>query len=535
MPHFQDASPRCSVWLFKTIDRHTIDGQSGVSTRYSGKDPYIDLTPFLGDGSSVRTSKSVREPAGGFQITFMDAAQKDWASTFTPPGWQSLESVYGLVEPMDVIEIRMWGGVGDPPSSRLPPLLGAGRPPIVMRGFVSDVHRPQAMGQDGKPQRQVVITGQDYGKIWQTFQVLHLTAYLEGRAMLTNFGLSEQFGVSVVAALPAGEFIREMVEKIINPHLAGFLPDSLPPDIPKMIQVGESISVKHGMVNQSIQSMQGSLWDIMKLHGDVGVWNELYVEDREDGVHCVYRAIPALHLTTPETVDPEIGDGNSRKIQPDAPDPLYVEIPDDYIVRISPSRTDSSIANFFWVNNSRFDLIDDMQRKLSAITSDDPSVSTREYPNTAVKYYGIRPMYAETQQGEDSIKNMQSGLPEREHEERSTKQESWIERRRRHMMEMNRDNVVFERGTAVVKGGIMRPDGTELMKAGDYASFVTGNMSWDAYVTQIDHEFIAYQGYTSTLVFERGEGFVNRISMEGQSQSPWLVEQARRTGRGTLL
>jgi len=39
------------VWLFKTIDRHTIDGQSGVSTRYAGKDPYISLTEFLGDGS----------------------------------------------------------------------------------------------------------------------------------------------------------------------------------------------------------------------------------------------------------------------------------------------------------------------------------------------------------------------------------------------------------------------------------------------------------------------------------------------------
>jgi len=273
----------------------------------------------------------------------------------------------------------------------------------------------------------------------------------------------------------------------------------------------------------------------MKLHGDVGVWNELYVEDREDGVHCVYRAIPALHLTQPKDVDPEIGSGNPRKIQPDAPDPIYVEIPDDDIVNITVSRSDSGIANFYWVNNSRFDLIDDLQRKLAAVTADNKSVSTREYPNTAVKYYGIRPMYAETQQGGDKITNMQSGLPEKEQDQRSTAQESWIERRRRHMMEMNRDNVVFERGSAKVRGGIMRPDGKECMKAGDYARFITGNMSWDAYVVQIDHEFVPYQGYTSTLMFERGEGFVDRISMGDDSSSPWLVEQARRIAGGRLL
>jgi hypothetical protein len=515
MATLQDATPRCAVWLFKTIDRRTIDGKSGVSTRYQGKDPYIDLTPFLGDGSSVRTSKSVREPAGGWSITFMDAAQKDWVSNFTPPGFQSLESVYGLVEPMDVIEIRMWSGVGPVPPG--------GRYPIVMRGFVSEVHRSQSMGQDGTPQRQVTITGQDYGKIWQTFQVLHLPSYVEGKALLTSFNLSELFGVSVVAALPAGEFIRQMVEKIINPHLAGFLPDTLPSDIPKKIQTGDSISVKHGSVNQSFQSMQGSLWDIMRLHGDVGVWNELYVEDREDGVHCVYRAIPALHLTAP--------DGSAdRKIQDDAPDPVYVPVLDEQVVSMSVMRTDATVANFYWVNNSRFDLIDDMQRKLSAIAENSETVSTREYPNTAVKYYGVRPMYAETQQAGDEITNQQSGQPEKEHDERSVKQEAWIERRRRHMVEMNRDNVVLERGTARIKGGIMRPGGEEMLKAGDYASFVVGRMVWDAYIVQVDQEFIPYQGYFTTLTFERGEGFALRTAMEGQSSSPWLVEQSSRFG-----
>jgi hypothetical protein len=55
-------------------------------------------------------------------------------------------------------------------------------------------------------------------------------------------------------------------------------------------------------------------------------------------------------------------------------------------------------------------------------------------------------------------------------------------------------------------------------------------MVWDAYIVQVDQEFIPYQGYVTTLTFERGEGFALRTAMEGQSSSPWLVEQSSRFG-----
>lgn len=504
MPKLQQASPQLSVRLYKTISRQTIDGKSAVSTRYAGKAPYIDLTPLLGDGGSVRTTKSVREPAGGFTITFMDKAH----------GGISLETIYGMVEPMDVVEIRMWRGVGN----------RTGQPPIIMRGFVSEVQRPQTMSQDGKPIRSVVVTGQDYGKIWQTFQVLYLPAYAEGKALLTSFQISELFDFKAVSALPAGEFVRTMVEKIINPHIAGFLPDSLPKDIPKKIDTGDSISVKHGTVGQSFQSQQGSVYDIIKSHADVTpFWNELYIEDREDGVFCVYRATPGLHLTASEGSGGSLG----RKIHDDAPDPVYVVIPDSEVESVHVARSDANLANFYWVNNQKYDLIDDMQRKLFGLTDGNKTISTKDYANTAVKYYGVRPMYAETQMSGDEIKNDQSDQPKAEQDARSIKQESWIEKRRRQMVEMNRDNVVLERGSARIKGGPMRDDGVEVMKAGDYARFKVGQFTWDAYVTQIDHEFVPFQGYTTTLTFERGEGFANRTAAE---RSPWLTEQATRMG-----
>lgn len=506
MPRIIDATPRISVHLYKTISRETIDGQKAVSARYKGKDEYFDLTPMLGDGSAVRTSKSVREPAGAFSITFADKPMATGKDGSIQLAGSTLESMYGLIEPMDVVEIRMWGGVGKRPAKL----------PIKMRGFVSDIQRQQTMGQDGRPVRQVVVTGHDYGKIWQTMQVIYLAAYADGKDLLTSYALNELFGFGVVNAMTAADFIKRAVEKIINPQIARFMPENTP--MPKQLEVGDTISVKQGMVNLSYQEMQGSIYDILKFHGDVGVWNELYTEDREDGVHVVYRATPAL-LLSPKA------DG-SRKIMEDAPDPVYVSVPDGQIVSISVARSDATVANFFWVNNSRFDMIDDMQRKLSAIPADDGRVSLKEYPNASPKYYGTRPMYAETQQGDNGITNMTSGLPAEAQAQRSTLQEAWIDKRRRQMLEMNKDNVVYERGSARVKGGLMHADGKECMKAGDYAEFYMGNLYCEAYVVQIDDEFIPYQGYTATLSIERCTGFAERSGLDTGIKSPWLSEQA---------
>jgi hypothetical protein len=497
MPRLQQAAPQISVHLYKTISRKTIDGNSAVSTRYAGKDEYIDLTPFLGDGSSVRTTKSVREPAGGFSITFMDKGQ----------GSTTLETIYGLVEPMDVVEIRMWGGTGDAPATL----------PIVMRGFVTEVQRQQGVSDNGQPQRQVMVIGQDYGKIWQTYQVLYLQAYVEGKALLSAYNLWELVGLQAENTMKSSEFIRQMVEKVINPHIAGFMPEKS--TMPKEIKTGDSISVKHGVVNNSYQSTQGSIYNILATHGDVGHWNELYTEDREDGVHCVYRPIPAMHITKPEGA-------KDRLIQDDATMPPVVPVPDSIITGYSTSRSDATVANFYWVNNQLFDLLDDMQRKLASLPKD--KLGSRDYPNAAVRFYGTRAMYAETRQGGDKIKNLTPGLDAEKHEVRSIQQKDWIDNRRQILFDMNKDNVVLERGSARIKGGLMRPDGKELLKAGDYAEFQLGRVEWPAYVTQVDHEFAPFGSYTQTLYFERGEGFVRRTQAETGIESPWLAEQASR-------
>lgn len=512
MPKITDATPKISVRLYKMISRTTVDGDTPVSVRYSGKDEFIDLAGYLGEGSSVRTSKSVREPAGAFSITFADKPNSGGIVSGMGPV-VALESVYGLLEPMDIVEIRMWGGTGP-----MPEVL-----PIKMRGFITSIQRQQTMGQDGRPVRQVVITGQDYGKVWQSYQVIYLQAYSEGVPLLTTYALNDLFGIGVVNAMPAAEFVKTMIEKVINPHIGRFIPENS--SMPREIKTSSGITVSHGMVNLSLQEIQGTIYDFLKGHADQ-TWNELYTEDREDGVHIVYRPAPVLRLS---------GDAKDRKIMADAPDPLYVPVTDSEILTYSVTRSDETVSNFFWVTSPRFDLISDMQRKLAAIPADDGSVSLKDYPNAGMKYYGTRAMYAETQQGEDTSNSQGSGQDLSHQDARDKKQIDWIERRRRQLMDMHKDNIVMERGTARIKGGPMRRDGKEAMKAGDYAMFQFGNITSEAYVTQIDDEFIPFQSYITTLTFERGTGFAARVQKESGRESPWLAEQASINWFGDLF
>src|SRR5215469_8951696 len=93
--------PNLQVTLYKTISRSTLDGNNAPSQRFQGAQRSYDLTPYFGEAGSVRTSKSVRDPAGGFSLTFAD---KPFIGEYN--GKQTFESMYGLIEPMDFIEIR---------------------------------------------------------------------------------------------------------------------------------------------------------------------------------------------------------------------------------------------------------------------------------------------------------------------------------------------------------------------------------------------------------------------------------------------
>lgn len=517
MPKAIVAYPEIELNLYKTISRESFNSTTPASARYRGKDPAIDLTPFLQLGSSVNVKKSLREPAGTFSITFADRPQMSLVTEDegTMPDL-AFETIYALIEPMDMIEIRMWGGIGPRPAEL----------PVKMRGFVSNVGRQQTMGAEGTPVRNVTITGHDYGKIWQMYQILYLPAYVSGAPLLTNFEFSEMFGTGVDNTIPSSTFVSRIVSSVINPFIQKFIPEESP--LPS--EIGTSmITVPNGVINNAYQSETGNVYNLLKKFGDVGIWNELFTLDTNAGVECVYRVSPVLDLSAGADDFPLLQDG--------AVMPPVVTILDEHIENLSASRTDSNVANFYWVNNQRFDLINETYRKQMGITEDDGDVYLRDYKNSDPNLYGVRPLYGDTMQAGDDTTNLGSGLSPQEVDVVGNQFVDWIDIRRSALAAMNRDNAVFETGSIQIKGGPERPpeagsDNVEAMKVGDYAKLTIGNIDSLAYITEMNDQFLPFTSYVTTLTYERGNNFATRGGLEGSVESPWLYEQATRVKRG---
>ncbi|EAO1133521.1 hypothetical protein EX011_21390 [Salmonella enterica] len=493
------ATPRFRVLLYKSIMRKPGEAGLAVSDRYAAKDAYIDLTPYLGDGSAISTSKDVRQPSGSFTLTFADRPSVTGQNMGPVLSTAGLESVYGLVEPMDIVEIRLWNGRGMCPN----PL------PIKMRGFVTEIVRGRQIGPDGKPLRTVTVSGQDYGKVLQAFQILYMPSYSGSTPLLSGFNFFEQFGMTAQNTISGADFIQAILDKLINPQLDTLIPQNSP--MPRVIKADIQTNA---MMNNSYMAQEGAVFDLLRSLLDIGHWNELYVEDREDGVYLVWRPVPAFDLTTKEATQPltqQVG---------------YGKIGDNDIVSVRQSRSDEAVYNYFWSTNQRFDMVDDNFRKVEAFMSGAPD-SMMEYPNTAHKYYGLRAMYADSVMGPMEVDNQTSGLPEAEQTQRGDQMTDWITERRKVLINNNKDNVVLEKGSIDLKGGPTRFNSTEPLKAGDYVSVLDGLIQWTAYAVSLQDNFQPYRSYTSNIQFERGTGFAERVS-QSSGNSPWLKEQAMR-------
>lgn len=487
--------PQFKVTLFKTVKRDTIDDTEKVSVRFGARAAVIDLNPFLTDMSTITTSKSVHEPAGGWAITVSDRPYSidDGA-----------DSLYGVVEPMDMIEIR-FRHIGN----------GSADLPVVMRGFVSEVSRSESMGPDGTPQRGVTITGQDYGKIWQMLQIFYGPDYVIGQSIISAFGMFERFGAGFKIGETGAEFLEECFDKILNPYLAQivFGNSTNPPFINLVAQQ------KHGTTSLSgTQNQEGSLYDIFTRFTDVGPWNELFITEDDTQVYCIYRPNPALDLhgkpIDPDSAAPVAFD--AKKI--DVTKLVFHTVPAVDIVSINVKRSDANVSNYYWVRAPRYEMASDIYLKQAAISSGDKkTVDLTGYVNTKGTLYGIRKMEVSTEMGADDVPNTSTGLPADQQSKRDTSTMNWLTKRREALVKQNRDNVILERGSITIKGN-------ENIRAGDYVKITRGTFTAMYYVGQIDHQFSPFNRFVSVLQVERGMGFVERMRKNGGSDSPYYSE-----------
>lgn len=499
MPTFDVAvlGPQFKVTLFKTVNRETIDDKEKVSVRYGSTAKTVDLTPFLTDLSSITTSKSVREPGGAFAITVADQPYTVASGT---------DSLYGVVEAMDMIEIR-FRHKSD----------GSATPPVIMRGFVSEVSRSESIGQNGEPMRGVTITGQDYGKLWQLLQLFYGPGYVIGQDIISAYAMFERFGSGAKIGQSGADFLKESFDKILNPYVKNIVDGNS--SNPSTIEL--KALQKHGITSISgTQNQEGALYDLFRQFLDVGVWNELYITEDDDKVYCIYRPNPALDVKgkpiDPDVKTPVAFDPSSK----DVTTLVYYDVPAEDIVSINVSRTDANIANYYWVRAPRYEMVSDIYQKQAGATSGDKkTIDLTEYTNTKGKLYGIRKMEVATQMGGDDITNTASGQSESEKAKLDTSVSNWIKNRRTILVEQNKDNVLLERGSITIKGN-------EKIRMGNYVKIRRGSFTALYYVVQVDHQFSPFNRFITVLQVDRGTGFIERMRRNGGPDSPYYAEMA---------
>jgi hypothetical protein len=447
-----------SVTLRKLVQRK--DSQAGAAA--AGADE-IDLTPLLADTDSVRTVKSLSQPGGGFTISIADQNQLDLNDT-----------VYALIEPMDLVEIR---------ASRAPQSYVDQKLPLIMRGFVSSVQRAESISDDGTPSRQVVVHGIDFGKLWQINQVLFQYLHASGAAFLDPFLLQAHLGIDG-APLEADVYMGKLVD-FVNTKvkgLAAYSGKAIPAFTTRMVRPGGRAFV------QAVSSKEGSIWGYVEAFCD-RPWNEAFVIDEEAGPVFVFRPVPYKELST------------GKVFIPGAVDPGFVAIAAVDLLAIDVSRSDARVANFFWVPPTSGTL--ESGNALTAASLANATPLDLTYPNNVPTLYGERMMSNPTQlmPSETPLPPAMTPIEKRQAAVQSLGE--WYALKAAQLRTMNRDNAILEEGSASVNGN-------ETLKIGLYARITRGSIVSEAYINHVSHVISPYHAWVTSLGLERGDGFYKR-------------------------
>jgi len=470
------------------VGRTAVVGGIAVSDRFANtQNRTIDLAPFLGENGGVRVSKSVRAAAGVFSITLTDQIKID-----------AQDSLYGLIEPMDVIEIRMTGEAYKNPTI-----------PIMMRGFVGNVRRVQTMTDRG-PQRHVIITGHDYGKIWQILQIFFMPNVPATDNLITSFPFYARFGLTFNIQSVA-DFVSQVFDKIVNPYIVNMGDIGGHADTSPLLEIKKDIQVLHGKVSPyGIGSWGGgAVYNLLAQFCDIEAWNELFIEDREDAPYVVFRPNPFKTADSKQFIQ--------EMIEDEVPDVIDVNLSDD-VFSYEVGRSDAGVANYYWVDSPRFMLNYDETMRAFAYYGAPNTFFIQNYGNVDPRLYGTRKMQVQTDQGGDNESSNGNGTAFGNlRQEDQDAFIGWMNQRRLQLIEQNKDNVVFENGSFQIKGN-------EAVRAGTYLRLSHGNMQSLYYAAAVHHDYKPFNHYVTHVEVERGTGFIDRVQQESDLASPYWGE-----------
>lgn len=425
----------------------------------------LDISSALGDVGSAVVHKDLYSPAGEFHINLPDMPWKG-----------QRESLYGIIDPMDPIEIfirRARDGVGQSAATWVP----------VLRGFVRSVGRHEQIGGDGRPQRMVVIAGNDCGAAFIMEQIFAIiTWYATGfQGIKEPFAFLLQYGLSEKPTRIA-DFIWDAATKPTKLIMdnSGFSFD-------------REFSVKKGYALPILANTgEGPLWEFLDRYVD-RPWNEFFVREGSQNPQLVFRPTPWRDYG-----DGWLPDANESQVQ-------FFEIDQKDIVSLIAHRDDSELVQW------------------AAITSGSIGAGANTFPledrvlqfNTGTGgKFGDRIQRLETILLPDDYDDQ--GLPEDEQIKSQHGYANWLSYRVRWVKDAGEDIHKFERGQITVKG---RPE----YRIGDYIRVKRGAIIWEAYVTSVTHDYQPYRRYMTTMEYIRGTQYRERKGVA----NPWDVERKR--------
>jgi hypothetical protein len=470
--------PALSVTLTRLVNR-----TQTASGSYASPFQTVDLTPYLGTAGSVTTMKDIDQPTGAFSVTFADKIHSEFGDT-----------VYALCEPMDMIEIRM---------AREPQNYQASGLPLVMRGFVTTVGRREAMSSDGTPTRTVQIIGQDSGKLLDLYRVLFEFMVATGdQSYIETFKLQAMIGMAA-ENVPVATFMTQLITDVVNPRIGRLI--QFTGEYVKPFQVDTVDGSVPGMVSANLAASidSVSVWQLMDMFAD-RPWNELFVHDEEDGPHLVFRQAPYKDYTT------------GGYVLNGATDPGTVNLDISDVVEMNVQRSDTRVANFFWVPAGVMQLDSSMAINAMALVTGWPGIDLNHDANSPI-IFGQRKMQVETKLYNGSQNQVIALVPASAQQQSASRIVSWVQARSAQLLAMNRDNSLFEEGSAVVKG-------SEDILPGLYLQLTRGALMSEAYIKSVTQTFAPLSSWTTQVQLIRGTGFKVRSDYPG---APYVAEGFR--------
>ncbi len=446
-----------TVVLKKLVHRE--NSQAGA---VSSRQKQIDLTGYLSENDSIQTVKSTNQPGGGFTISFVDQLAISLQDT-----------LYALIEPMDMIEIRAARHEEDFVGQTLP---------LIMRGYVSSIQRNESIGDDGTPLRQVIVRGIDGGKLWQINQVLFEFLQASGKAFLDPFSMQAAIGIDG-GPLPVGGYMQKLVDYMNTKveQLSAYGKQLVPKfKLESTVKEGQAFLPAMG-------DKAGSLWNYVEAFVD-RPWNEVFIVDEEAQPVVVFRPVPYKDLA-------------GKLIMDGAADPGSIDVSAVELISIAVTRSDARVANFFWVppGNSTVET----GGFLTAAALANALPVDADYGNNSPTLYGEKMMNPHTSLMPSAVAFPPEMLPIGDRPAANGQYISWHLLRTAQLKAMNRDNSVLEEGLAVVNG-------KEALRIGCYMRLTRGTVVSEAYITNVAHAFSPLRSWVTTLSLERGTGFYNR-------------------------